>query len=77
MNISDEAVDAAMRGFFTNGIYPEGGGYIVNMRAALDAAAPYLMAAAWDEGHAATLANPLAAAFGYTVNPYRAAGAGE
>jgi hypothetical protein len=35
------------------------------------------LAKAWDEGQAATLADPLGAVFGYNANPYRKAGAGE
>jgi hypothetical protein len=50
VNISDEAVHVALSAYYAS-IDADNGGPLVDMRAALEAAAPHLMAVAWDEGH--------------------------
>jgi hypothetical protein len=47
MTIPDEAVEAALEVFWEK----EDLTYMEAMRAALEAAAPYLLIAAWDEGY--------------------------
>lgn len=66
MSVSDEAVYAALEAFWKVEDYPSKEA----MRAALDAAAPLMLAAAWDEGAA------MQAEWSYTEldpgpNPYR------
>jgi hypothetical protein len=65
MNISDEAVEAAARAYTHAAPYLSAENAI---REALEAAAPHLMAEAWEQGWDAE---------GWQANPYRSAGAGE
>lgn len=66
MNISDEAFDAAYEAYWASGS---------SIGAALEAAAPFLMAQAWDEGYETKDGEyPFGA---LAINPYRSTGANE
>ena len=73
MNISDEALEAALNAFAppradrTPHIRQQ---YEKKIRAALEAAAPHLMAAAWDEGIEAGVDGSVPEC-DYARNPYR------
>lgn len=71
-NIPDEAVAEARKAIERQFPYDENNGYIVQL--ALDAAAPHLMAGAWDEGYEVGVREEQP---GWTSNPYRSSGAGE
>jgi hypothetical protein len=71
MNISDEAVEASYKGFMEIG---RGGTIRQAISRALEAAAPHLMAQAWDEGRQA---DDFSVSTGFEKNPYRSSGAGE
>lgn len=64
MSISDEAVEAARAAILREFPYDENAGYMA--RLALEAAAPNLMGAAWDEGREDGYHN--------RPNPYKEAG---
>jgi hypothetical protein len=73
MNISDEAVEAAVEAVWEHGEVIQTREYAAELaRAALEAAAPHLMAVAWDEGLSAGHHDRR-----LNANPYRSAGAGE
>ena len=80
MNITDDAVDAAREAYLA---YPVKRGLSSPsdaMRAALEAAAPRLMARAWDEcakAYEARRKEPGSARTPPLANPYRSAGGGE
>lgn len=80
MNIIDEAVEAAKVAFdeTNGGLFEDEYAYNV-ARQVLEAAAPHLMAQAWDEGERSGYANSVALEYGLrqSPNPYRSAGVGE
>jgi len=69
MNINDEAVEAAAKVWLRLSLKQGSWTLEGNVRAALEAAAPHLMAVAWERGRED--------GYHHRPNPYRSAGAGE